>query len=188
MALQAIPLRGKNRQAVAARTGERTTGSSTSSGEEGRKQYEKKDGEGAHGGVEKKEVAMRRKQVTAAWRRFCNRLACWERKEIEALFQRVRREMGALQEQMPGREGRRTSEDEQEKGKTSQQLVLPAPGGFSEGTPARSMELDLPRVWGAHGECGGAGNSATAKDRQRSRSNSPSSRRPMEEDASLVDL
>ena len=48
---------------------------------------------------------------------------------------------------MPGREeGRRNSEDEQEQGKTSQQLVLPAPGGFNEGTPASSMELDLLHV------------------------------------------
>ena len=62
--------------------------------------------------------------------------------------------MGAFQEQMPGREeGRRSSEGEQEVCKTSRQLVLLAPGGFNEGTPASSVELDLPRVLGAHGEC-----------------------------------
>ena len=55
--------------------------------------------------------------------------------------------------QIPGKEeGRRNSENEQEQGRTSQQLVLPAPGGFKEGTTASSMELDLPRVRGAHGE------------------------------------
>ena len=41
--------------------------------------------------------------------------------------------------------------NEQEQGRAGQQLVLPAPGGFNEGTPASSMELDLPRVRGAHG-------------------------------------
>ena len=61
-------------------------------------------------------------------------------------------------------EGRRNSEGEQEQGKTSQLLMIPAPGGFSEGAPASGMELDLPRVRGTHGECGGAGNSGTAKD------------------------
>ena len=46
---------------------------------------------------------------------------------------------------MPGREeGRRDSEDEQEQGKISQQLVLPASAGFNECTPASLMELDLP--------------------------------------------
>ena len=64
----------------------------------------------------------------------------------------VRREVGALQEDMPGREERRRNSGvEQEQGKTSQQLLLPAQGGLNEGTPARSMELDLPRVRGAHG-------------------------------------
>ena len=78
---------------------------------------------------------------------------------VEVLFQRVRREMGAAQGQMPGREGRKNSEYEQEQGRISQQLVLPAPRGINEGTPASSLELDLPRVRGALGECGGAGKS-----------------------------
>ena len=78
--------------------------------------------------------------------------------------------MGEVQGAMPGKEeGRRDS------------------GGFNEGTPASLLVLDLPRLRGAHGEGGGARNSATAKDRKRSRSNSPS-RRPMEEDALLEDL
>ena len=65
---------------------------------------------------------------------------------------------------MPGREeGRRNSEDEQEQGKNSQQLVLPASGGFNEGTPASSMELDLPHVRCAHGERGGAGKCRNSK-------------------------
>ena len=88
---------------------------------------------------------------------------------VEALFERVRREMGALPEHMPGGGGgRKDSENEQEQGKASQQLALSASGGFSESTSARSVELDLPRVRAVHGECGGAG--------------------PMEEDTSLRDL
>ena len=76
-----------------------------------------------------------------------------------------RREVGAFQEQMPGGEaGRRNCEDERERGKTSQQLVLPAPGGFNEGTPPSGMELGLRRVQGAHGECGGARNSGAEED------------------------
>ena len=55
--------------------------------------------------------------------------------------------------------GRRNSEDEQEQGKTSQQLVLPAPAGFNEGTAGSLTKLDLPRARGAPGESGGAGNS-----------------------------
>ena len=107
---------------------------------------------------------------------------------VEVLFQRVRREMGAAQGQMPGREeGRRNSEYEQELGRISQQLVLPAPRGINEGTPASSLELDLPRVRGALGECGGAGKSGTLGDRKGGLSNSPS-RRPMEEDVLAVRL
>ena len=76
--------------------------------------------------------------------------------------------MGAVQGQMPGREeGRRSIEDEQEQGRISQQLVLPAPGGINEGTPAGSLELDLPRVWSALGECGGAGKSGTRRLQER---------------------
>ena len=62
--------------------------------------------------------------------------------------------------------------------------MLPAPGGFNEGTPASCMELGLPRVRCAHGECGGAGNSGAANERKRTLSNSPSRERlAMEEDA-----
>ena len=70
---------------------------------------------------------------------------------VETLFGRVQREMGALPEQMPGKEeGRRDSEDDQEQGKTSQQLLSLAPRRFNEGTSASSLELDLTRVLGVH--------------------------------------
>ena len=36
-----------------------------------------------------------------------------------------------------------------------------------KGTPASSLELDLPRVRGALGECGGAGKSGTPGDRKK---------------------
>ena len=59
-----------------------------------------------------------------------------------AFVQRLQREMGAAQGQMPGiEEGRRNSEDQQEQGRTSQQSVLPTPGGISEDAPASSLEL-----------------------------------------------
>ena len=67
--------------------------------------------------------------------------------EFETCVQRIQREMGAAQGQMPRREeGRRSSEDEQEQGRSSQQSVLPAPGGINEGAPASSLGLDLHRV------------------------------------------
>ena len=96
-------------------------------------------------------------------------------------------EMGAAQEQMPGREeGRRNSEDEQEQDKASQQLALSASSGCNEGTPASSLELDLPRVRGALGECGGAGKSGAAKDEpKRPLSNAPS-RSPMDEEENVA--
>ena len=104
------------------------------------------------------------------------------------LVPKSRREMGAAQGQVPGREeGRRNSEDEQEQGRISQQLVLPAPGGINEGTPASSLELYLLCVRGALGDCGGPGKTSTLGDRKRGLSNSPS-RRPMEEDAPAGDL
>ena len=109
---------------------------------------------------------------------------------IEVFVQRLQRKMGTAQGQTPGREeGRRNSEDEQEQDKASQQLALSASSWCNEGTPASSLELDLPRVRSALGECGGAGKLGTAKDeRKRLQSNSPS-RRPMEEeDASLGNL
>ena len=53
-----------------------------------------------------------------------------------------------------------------------------------KGTPASSLELDLPRVRGALGECGGAGKSGTPGDRKNGLSNSPT-RPSMGEDALL---
>ena len=48
------------------------------------------------------------------------------------------------------------------------------------------IELDLVRIWAAHGEGGGAGSFGAANDRKRNLSNSPSRERlPMEEDACL---
>ena len=78
------------------------------------------------------------------------------------------KESGAVQEQMPGRdERRRNSEDEQEQGRASQQVALPTSGGFIQGAPASSLELDLPLVRGAPGEGGSAGRSGTQGDRKR---------------------
>ena len=77
-------------------------------------------------------------------------------------------------EQMPGKGGgRRNGEDEREQGNASQQLALSASGGCNEGTSANSLELYLPRVRGALGDCEGAGKPGTARDRKRSLSNSP---------------
>ena len=70
---------------------------------------------------------------------------------IETCVQRLQREMGAAQGQMPGREEgkRRSSQDNQEQDKTSQHLALSASSGCNEGTPANSLELDLPGIRGA---------------------------------------
>ena len=51
-----------------------------------------------------------------------------------AVFQRFK-ESGAVQKQMPGRDERR-SEDEQEQGRASQQVALPTPGGVNQVAPA----------------------------------------------------
>ena len=68
--------------------------------------------------------------------------------------------------QMPGREeGRRDSENEQEQGRASQQLVLPTPGGVNQDAPASSLELDLLRVRGVLGESGSAGRASEQGDR-----------------------
>ena len=83
----------------------------------------------------------------------CCKEALWQQfialgaNRVEVFVQRLQRETGTAQGQMPGREeGRRNSEDEQEQDKASQQLALSAPSGCNEGTPASSLELDLPRV------------------------------------------
>ena len=128
----------------------------------------------------KEEAAKLRKQVTAVWRLCGSNLSPWEQIElIEAFFvQRLQREMGAAQGQMPRREGRRNSEDEQEQGRITQQLVLPTPGGINQGPPASCLELDLPRVRGVAGEGGSAGRSGTGRDpntleRKKSRTRGP---------------
>ena len=87
--------------------------------------------------------------------------ACQARRRFEAVCHVKTRE------QMPGKEGRKDSVEEPEQWKTSQQLVLPAPGGYNEGTPTSLAGLDLIRIRGAHGECGGAGDLGAANDRKR---------------------
>ena len=77
---------------------------------------------------------------------------------IDTFVQRLQKEMGAPQGQMPRRgEGRRNSEDEQEQGRASQQLVSLTIGGVNQVAPASSLELDLFRVRGVPGEGGSAG-------------------------------
>ena len=49
---------------------------------------------------------------------------------------------------------------------------LPTPGGINQGPPAKSLELDLPRVRGVSGEDGSAGRSGTQGDRKRGPSRS----------------
>ena len=53
-------------------------------------------------------------------------------------FQRFK-ESGAAQEQMPRRDERRNSEEEQEQGRTSQHLAIPTPGG--------SIKMHQRAVW-----------------------------------------
>ena len=67
---------------------------------------------------------------------------------MRLVYKGSKEKMGVAQGQMPGREeGRRCSEDNQEQNKTSQQLALSASNGCNEeGTPANSLELDLPRI------------------------------------------
>ena len=109
--------------------------------------------------LEKKdEAAMLRRQEIAAWRPYGSKLLP---NQIDALanavFQRFK-ESGAVQEQMPGRdERRRTSEEEQEQGRASQQVALPTPGWVNQVAPASSLELDLSRVRCVSGEGGSAG-------------------------------
>ena len=89
----------------------------------------------------------------------CCCVCCSGPNQVDALANAVFqgfKESGAVQEQMPGRDERR-SEDEQEQGSASQQVALPTPGGVSHVAPASSLELDFPRKRGVAGEGGGAG-------------------------------
>ena len=64
-------------------------------------------------------------------------------------------------------------------------MALSGSSGCDEGTPASSLELDLPSVRDALGEGGGAGKSGKAKaERKRPLSNSPSRRPTGEEEGS----
>ena len=73
------------------------------------------------------------------------------RSKFEAMCQILfRRRIETPSAQMLGKEeGRRNSEDKQEQGKASQQLVLPASSGFNEGTPASVWSLIF-LVFGVH--------------------------------------
>ena len=69
---------------------------------------------------------------------------------IETFVQRLQREVGAAQGQMPRREeGRRNSEDEQEQGRINQQLVLPAPAGIKKAHQRQVWSLIF-IVFGVH--------------------------------------
>ena len=87
--------------------------------------------------------------VEELWQRF-NALGA---NQMETMWQRVpsvRREVGAFQEQRPGREGgRRNREDKQEQGKASQQLVLPASGGVMKALQRVAWSLIF-FVFGVH--------------------------------------
>ena len=133
----------------------------------------------------KEEAAVHRKQAIAARRKHGNSLSPWERIKWRPCCKGCKEKREHFRRGCQKREGaRRNSENEQEQGRTSQQLVLPPPGRFNEGTPASGMELDLPRVRGAHGEGNGAGSSGAEKERQSLLSISPS-RPSMDEDALL---
>ena len=128
----------------------------------------------------KEEVAMHRKRLISGWRRWWNRSSPWERTRrgrssmLCVKYSSRDSRLSAPPAQVPGREeGRRDSENEQEQGRTSQQLVLPTPGGSNQDAPASSLELDLHRVEGAPGESGSAGRSSKQGDRKGGPSRSP---------------
>ena len=134
----------------------------------------------------KEEVVMHRRQEIAAWRRWWNRFSPWKRtrRGLSSMLcvKKSSRDFETFvpPAQMPGREGRRDSENEQEQGRTSQQLVLPTPDGINQGAPATNLELDLHRLRGVPGESGSAGRSSKQGDRKRGPSRSPG-RHPMVE-------
>ena len=105
----------------------------------------------------KEEVAMHRTRLNAVWRRWWNKFSLSKFDAISQIFFK-KFETFAPPVQMPGREeGRRDSENEQEQGRASQQLVSLTPGGVNQVAPASSLELDLPRVRSVPGEGGSAG-------------------------------
>ena len=108
------------------------------------------------------------------------------RPRFEAMCQMFFKRFGTLTP-LVHMEGRMESEEEQEQRKVSQQMVVPASGGYNEGLPARLVELDPARFRGANGESGGAGNFGAPNDRKKvSVSNSPRGEwRLMDEDGSL---
>ena len=94
--------------------------------------------------------------LEALWQQIAAACAAVGPNQIDALASAVVqrfKEIGAVQKQGPGRDERiRNGEEEQEQGRASQQVALPTPGGFIQGAPARSLELDLPLVRGVPGE------------------------------------
>ena len=104
----------------------------------------------------KEETVMLRKQVIAAWRPCGDNSSRWEGIELRLCSK------GAEQWERPRG---RCQEEKKEQGKVTTNKsktklvssLASASSGRNEGTPASSLELDLPRVQGAFGECGGAG-------------------------------
>ena len=134
----------------------------------------------------KEEAAMLRKQVIVAWRLCGNNLQPRER-------------IGSRLCTKGYRKWERPRSRCQEKGeeivKTHKSKTRPVSNWRCQRQAGalkalqRALELDLPRVRGAIGECGGAGKSGTAKDARKTLQSNFTSRRSMEEeDASLKDL
>ena len=106
---------------------------------------------------------------------------------MEALFQRVRRDMGAFAV-ADAKKGRRNSEDEQEKEKPDSSWCYQRQAGSMKALQRAVWSLIF-LVWACTRRMRRSREeSGTAKDRRRSRSYTPRSRSPMEEDASLGEL
>ena len=94
----------------------------------------------------------------ADWRPYGSNTSPWEHMELRPLHKCFTEKWEQLKGKLPGREeGRRDSENEQEQGRASLQLVSFTPGKVNQVAPASSLELDFPRVRGVPGEDGGAG-------------------------------
>ena len=123
----------------------------------------------------KGEAVMLRRHAIAAWRPCGNKLSLWERigsrlcsKGTEK-WERIR---SRCQEEKK-EEGIVKTDKSKTKPVSSWRCHLQA--GAMKALQREVLELDLPPIRGASGECGGAGNSGAAKDeRKRPLSNSPS--------------
>ena len=105
----------------------------------------------------KEEVAMHRRQVMAAWRPYGSNTSPWKQMELRPLHKRFTEKWEQHKGKCQEEKKEEDSENEQEQGRGSQQLVSLTPGGVNQVAPASSLELDLPRVRGVPGEGGGAG-------------------------------